>query len=104
MTSGCFQRTCVTGSAVLCGRPSLAVRSPSPNHSRGLAVLEVVDDYDGDTYRAVYTVRFAGVVYVLHAFQKKSKRESTTPRQEIALIRQRLQRAREDYAQWVREQ
>ncbi len=70
----------------------------------GAAVLEVVDDYDGDTYRAVYTVRFAGVVYILHAFQKKSKRESTTPRQEIALIRQRLQRAREDYAQWVRQQ
>jgi len=70
----------------------------------GAAVLEVVDDYDGDTYRAVYTVRFAGVVYVLHAFQKKSKRGSATPRQEIALIRQRLQRAREDYAQWLREQ
>ena len=70
----------------------------------GAAVLEVVDDYDGDTYRAVYTVRFAGVVYVLHAFQKKSKRGSATLRQEIALIRQRLQRAREDYAQWLREQ
>lgn len=42
---------------------------------RGANVLEVVDDYDGDTYRAVYTVRFVGVVYVLHAFQKKSKRD-----------------------------
>jgi len=70
----------------------------------GAAVLEVVDDHDGDTYRAVYTVRFVGVVYVLHAFQKKSKRGSATPRQEIVLIRQRLQRAREDYAQWLREQ
>jgi phage-related protein len=39
----------------------------------GASVLEVVDDYDGDTYRAVYTVRFKGFVYVLHAFQKKSK-------------------------------
>jgi len=66
----------------------------------GAGVLEVVDDFDGDTYRAVYTVRFAGVVYVLHAFQKKSKRGIATPRQEIALIKQRLQRAREDYEQW----
>ena len=70
----------------------------------GAAVLEVVDDYDGDTYRAVYTVRFAGVVYVLHAFQKKSKRGSATPQQDNLLIRQRLQRAREDYVQWLREQ
>lgn len=69
----------------------------------GAGVLEVVDDFDGDTYRAVYTVRFAGVVYVLHAFQKKSKRGVATPRQEIALIVQRLQRAREDYEQWQSE-
>jgi len=70
----------------------------------GAGVLEVVDDFDGDTYRAVYTVRFAGVVYVLHAFQKKSKRGIATPRQEMALITQRLQRAREDYEQWQSEQ
>jgi phage-related protein len=44
----------------------------------GASVLEVVDDFDGDTYRTVYTVRFAGVVYVLHAFQKKSKRGIAT--------------------------
>ena len=70
----------------------------------GAGVLEVVDDFDGDTYRAVYTVRFAGVVYVLHAFQKKSNRGIATPRQEMALITQRLQRAREDYEQWQSEQ
>ncbi len=69
----------------------------------GAGVLEVVDDFDGATYRAVYTVRFAGVVYVLHAFQKKSTRGIATPRQEMALIAQRLQRAREDYAQWQSE-
>jgi phage-related protein len=69
----------------------------------GAAVLEVVDDFDGTTYRAVYTVRFAGVVYVLHAFQKKSKRGIATPRQEMALIEQRLLRAREDYARWQSE-
>jgi phage-related protein len=69
----------------------------------GAGVLEVVDDFDGDTYRAVYTVRFAGAVYVLHAFQKKSRRGIATPRQEIRLIEERLQRAREDYEQWQRE-
>ena len=66
----------------------------------GAGVLEVVDDHDGDTYRAVYTVRFAGVVYVLHAFQKKSKHGIATPKHEIALIEQRLERAREDHEQW----
>jgi phage-related protein len=66
----------------------------------GAGVLEVVDDYDGNTYRAVYTIRFAQVVYVLHAFQKKAKRGIATPRADLAVIRQRLQQAREDYAQW----
>jgi phage-related protein len=64
------------------------------------AVLEVVDDYDGDTYPAVYTVRFATCVYVLHAFQKKSKRGIATPKAELDVIDQRLKRAREDYQQW----
>ncbi len=59
----------------------------------GAGVLEVVEDYAGDTYRAVYTVRLATAVYVLHAFQKKSKRGTETPRQEIELIRARLRRA-----------
>ncbi|WP_254073400.1 type II toxin-antitoxin system RelE/ParE family toxin [Acidisphaera sp. S103] len=67
----------------------------------GAGVLEVVDDYDGDTYRAVYTVRFSGVVYVLHAFQKKSKSGIATPRHVIALIEQRLRQAREDYGRWL---
>lgn len=67
----------------------------------GAGVLEVVDDFDGDTFRAVYTVRFAGAVYVLHAFQKKSKSGVATPRREIGLIEQRLRRAKEDYDQWL---
>jgi phage-related protein len=67
----------------------------------GAGVLEVVDDFDGDTFQAVYTVRFAGVVYVLHAFQKKSKSGVATPRHEIELIEQRLKRAGEDYDQWL---
>ena len=69
---------------------------------RGACVLEIVDDFDGDTYRAVYTVRFAGAVYVLHAFQKKSKRGIATPKTESNLIEQRLKRAKEDYEQWSR--
>jgi phage-related protein len=63
----------------------------------GRGVLEVIDDFDGDTYRAIYTVKFAGVVYVLHAFQKKSKKGIATPRHETDLIKQRLKRADEHY-------
>jgi phage-related protein len=66
----------------------------------GGGVLEIVDDFDGDTFRAVYTVRFAEAVYALHAFQKKSRRGIATPRSEIELIRTRLRRAAEDYALW----
>jgi len=55
-------------------------------------VIEIVDDYDRDTYRAVYTVRIANAVYVLHAFQKKSKHRGETPKHDIELIRQRLKR------------
>lgn len=64
------------------------------------SVLEIVDDFVGDAFRAVYTVQFAELVYVLHAFQKKSKRGIATPKAELALIHQRLTRAREDYEQW----
>lgn len=67
---------------------------------RGASVLEIVDDFDGNTYRAVYTVRFAGAVYVLHAFQKKSKRGIATPKVELDLIGRRLERAKEDYERW----
>ena len=66
----------------------------------GAGVLEIVDDFSGDTFRVVYTVRFTSVVYVLHAFQKKSKHGGATPKSEFALIEQRLKRAREDYEQW----
>jgi phage-related protein len=67
---------------------------------RGVGVIEIVDDHHGDTYRAVYTVRFPAFIYVLHAFQKKSKRGIATPKQDLHVIEQRLKRAREDYAQW----
>lgn len=64
----------------------------------GAGVLEVIEDYRGDTYRAVYTVRFAGTVYVLHVFQKKAKHGIGTPKQELDLIRERLKRADSLYA------
>jgi len=56
-------------------------------------VLEVVEDWHGDTYRAVYTVRFAAAVYVLHVFQKKARKGIETPKHEIDLIRERLKAA-----------
>jgi phage-related protein len=74
----------------------LGLESPVAKSLKGFGgrgVLEIVDDFDGDTYRAVYTVRFAGVVYVLHAFQKKSKKGIATPKHEIELIKARFKRA-----------
>jgi len=53
-------------------------------------VLEVVEDFHGDTYRAVYTLRFGDAVYVLHCFQKKSTKNIKTPQPDIALIKNRL--------------
>jgi phage-related protein len=63
----------------------------------GRGVLEIIDDFDGGTFRAVYSVRLAGVVYVLHAFQKKSKAGRKTPQHDIELIRNRLRRAEAHY-------
>lgn len=63
----------------------------------GAGVLEIMEDHDGDTYRAVYTVKFRGVVYVLHAFQKKAKKGIETPKHELSLIRTRLALAERDY-------
>jgi phage-related protein len=59
----------------------------------GAGVLEIVEDHDGDTYRAVYTVKLQGAIYVLHAFQKKSVRGIKTPKHEIDLIHARLKQA-----------
>jgi phage-related protein len=65
---------------------------------RGSGVLEIVENFDGNTYRVVYTVQFAEVVYVLHAFQKKSKQGIKTPKPEIKVIETRLKQAQEDYS------
>jgi phage-related protein len=56
-------------------------------------IVEIVEDWRGDSYRAVYTVRFEQAVYVLHCFQKKSKHGIETPKQEMDLIRERLKQA-----------
>jgi|SRR5262245_48385034 len=68
-----------------------------PWKGQGPGIFEVVDDHDGDTYRAVYTVRFRDVVYVLHAFQKKSPSGARTARTDIELIARRLKVAQRDY-------
>jgi len=62
----------------------------------GAGVLEIVDDAGGDTYRGVYTVRFEGVIYMLHAFQKKSRKGIETPKGDLELIKSRL-KAAEDH-------
>jgi len=59
----------------------------------GTRVMEIVDRHNSNTYRAVYTAQFSGVIYVLHAFQKKSKRGIATPRTDIELVRRRLAEA-----------
>ena len=68
--------------------------------SKGATVMKIVADHDGDTFRAVYTVRFTEAVYVLHCFQKKSKSGIATPRHEIELVMQRLKRAEQVHKQW----
>ena len=68
-----------------------------PWKGEGGGVFEIVEDFSGDTYRAVYTVRFADVIYVLHAFQKKSLKGIATATKNVALIKARLKQAREDF-------
>lgn len=76
------------GETPLCAKPLKGL---------GAGVLEIIEDFRGDTYRAVYTVRFEKAIYVLHCFQKKSKHGSETPPRDLDLIKQRLKRAEEDY-------
>jgi phage-related protein len=68
-----------------------------PWKGEGPGLFEIVEDDQGSTYRAVYTVRFEDVVYALYAFQKKSKQGIKTPQQDVENIRQRLQTARRHY-------
>jgi phage-related protein len=73
--------------------------SAKPLRGLGTGTVELAGDFGGDSYRAVYTVRFEAAVYVLHAFKKKSKRGIKTPASDIELIRRRLSYATEDYAE-----
>lgn len=70
--------------------------SAKPFKGVGGGVVELIENHDGDTYRAVYTVRLATAVYVLHAFKKKSKQGIKTPPRDVELIKKRLKTA-EDY-------
>lgn len=69
----------------------------------GASVLEIVSDYRTDTYRAVYTVEFGERIYVLHAFQKKSKKGIATPQTEVELIKARLKQSAELHQAWQKE-
>ena len=71
--------------------------SAKPWKGQGAGVFEIVEDFDGDTYRAVYTVRFREAIYVLHVFQKKSPKGIRTARSDTDLVERRLRVAREDY-------
>jgi phage-related protein len=71
--------------------------SANPWKGEGAGVFEVVEDHQGGTYRAVYTVKFEGAVYALHAFQKKSPSGIRTSRTDKELIAQRLKMAQQDY-------
>jgi phage-related protein len=69
---------------------------------RGAGVLEVVEDFAGNTYRAVYTLRFTRAVYVLHVFNKKSTSGIKTPKHEMDLVEARLRTARLDHEKWIK--
>ncbi|HLB31612.1 MAG TPA: type II toxin-antitoxin system RelE/ParE family toxin [Gammaproteobacteria bacterium] len=64
---------------------------------KGSSVLEIVGRFDGNTWRGIYTIQFKDVIYVLHAFQKKSRKGISTPLSDISLIRQRLKLAKAHY-------
>ncbi len=81
-------------------QPQLGRKAPSAKPLAGFggaSVLEIVEDFQTNTYRAVYAVKFSELVYVLHAFQKKSKKGIATPKTDVDLIKKRLRLAEQDY-------
>jgi len=82
----------------------LQPNSSKPLSGFGNGVWELAKQFDGNAYRTVYVIRFARAVYVLHAFQKKSKRGIATPQTDVVLIRRRLADATEDYAKLYNEE
>jgi len=89
----------VSRSVSLSSAVGIPPQSPAakPWKGEGAGVLEVVENYLGDTWRAVYTVRFANALYVLHAFQKKSPTGTRTAQHDVDLVSERLKLARRDY-------
>src|SRR5580704_12274447 len=71
--------------------------SAKPWKGTGPGIFEIEEDHRGDAYRAIYTIRYANAVYVLRAFQKKSRSEIRTPKRDVDLIAQRLKLAQQDY-------
>lgn len=94
-----FPRPAIAEMGNALGVAQLGGKHPAakPWKGQGPGVFEIVEDFDGDTYRAIYTVRFREVVYVLHAFQKKSPKGIKTARSDVDLVEQRLKTAKEDY-------
>lgn len=66
----------------------------------GASIIELIEDDRGDTFRAVYTVKFPSAIFVLHVFQKKSKKGISTPKKDVELIRSRLKIAEAMYKEW----
>jgi phage-related protein len=88
---------------VQCGESDIPGAMPlSSGLLKGLGVVQLVEDFDGDTCRAIYTTTIGTVVAVLHAFKKKSKSGIATPQHEIDLIRKRYRTALRQYADWAR--
>ena len=85
------------GFAIYQAQAGVRHRDAKPLRGFGAGVLEVVSRHDGDTFRAVYTVRFETAVYVLHAFQKKARRGIATPKKELDTVRRRLRIAERHY-------
>lgn len=94
-----FPHTVVSEMGYALGVAQLGGRHPAakPWKGQGAGVFELVENFDGNAYRAIYTVRFESLVYVLHAFQKKSPSGIRTANVDVELIEQRLKRAREDF-------
>lgn len=85
------------GTALMYAQAGSRAESAKQFKGSGSGVIELVEDHDGDTYRCVYLLRLKGVVYVLHAFQKKSKIGIKTPQKDVDLVKSRIKLAEEDY-------
>jgi phage-related protein len=87
----------VFGFAIDTAQQGGKVPAAKPLKGLGAGILEVVENHDGDTYRAVYVARFKEAIYVLHAFKKKSKSGVKTPQKDIEVVKSRLKLAAADY-------